>query len=160
MWKPYAGSIFDFMDKKILLLIFRTSFSKNWPFLLLFSNILILTKSIKGIAKLLPNYNQYDILNIFCHYLWVHLVKIRFFEKKSKNGQFLLNEVLKISNKNFLSIKSKMLPAQGFHINFQFRPKSDSHGTWGCSGPPGSRKRPRALQDGPIFYFFVSNGSL
>ena len=29
MWKPYTGSIFDFMDKNFSLVIFRTSFSKK-----------------------------------------------------------------------------------------------------------------------------------
>ena len=56
MWKPYARNIFDFIEKNILLLIFWTSFSENWPFMLLFSKNLILTKSTKGIDKTCPKY--------------------------------------------------------------------------------------------------------
>ena len=123
MWKPYTVSIFDFMDKKFLLMIFRTSFSENWPFLLLFSKILILSKLIRGIDK---TCSKYMLSTYFEHLLslpFINLDKIRIFEKSSKNGQFLLNEVLKINNKNFLSIKSKMLLTQGFLIDFQFQPK-------------------------------------
>ena len=122
MWKPYIVSFFDFMEKKILM-IFRTSFSKNWPFLLLLSKILILSKLINGKDK---SCSKYVNSIYFEHVLSIPLInldKIRIFEKSSKNGQFSLNEVLKITNKNFLSIKSKMLPVWGFHINFQFRPK-------------------------------------
>ena len=105
MWKPYTVSIFDFMDQKFLLMIFRTSFSKNWPFLPLFSKILILTKAIKDIDK---TSLKFVPLAYFEHILYVPLInldKIRFFEKVAKIGQFLLNEVLKITNKKFLAMK-------------------------------------------------------
>ena len=33
MWKPYTGSIFDFLQKNFLLVIFKTLFTANHPFL-------------------------------------------------------------------------------------------------------------------------------
>ena len=111
------------MDQNISLLIFRTSFSENWPFLLLFSKIVILTKSIKGLGKRCSKCQYGSYLGHVLSISLIDVVKIRIFDKSSKNGQFSLNEVLKISNKIFLTIKSKMFPVQGFHINFQFWPK-------------------------------------
>ena len=110
MWKPYTGSIFDFMDKKFLLVIFRTSFSKNWPILLLFSKILVLSKLIKGTDKICSKYGNGTYFKLVLPISFIALVKIRIFEKSGKNGQFLLTEVQKITYENFLSIKSKMLP--------------------------------------------------
>ena len=109
MWKSYTGNIFDFMVKKILLLIFKTSFSENWPFLLLLSKILILSKLINGKDKRCSKYVNSIYFEHVLSIPLINLDKIRIFEKSSKNGQFLLNEVLKIMNINFLSIKSKML---------------------------------------------------
>ena len=52
-----------------------------------------------------------------------HLSKNRFLSKLSKNGQFLLNEVKKISNDEIFLIKYKMLRMYDFHIDFQFQVK-------------------------------------
>ena len=98
------------MDKKILLVIFRTSFSKNWPFLLLFSKILVLSKLVKGTDKICSKYGNGTYFKLVLPISFIALVKIRIFEKVAKMANFLLNEVLKITNEKFLSIKSKMLP--------------------------------------------------
>ena len=82
MWKPYTWSIFDFMDKKFSLVIFRTSFGKNWPFLPLFSKILISTKAIWYIGK---TSLKYMLAPYFEHILSIHFInldKIKIFEKK------------------------------------------------------------------------------
>ena len=99
---------------------FQDFMRENWAFLLLFSKILILTKLINGIGKRCSKCHYGSYLGHVLSIPFVDLVKIRFFEKSSINGQFSLNEVQKISNKIFFSIKSKMFLAQGFHINFQF----------------------------------------
>ena len=88
MWKPYTGSIFDFMDKKFSLVIFWTSFSKNWPFLLLFSKILILSKLTKGIDKICSKYGTSIYFKLVLPIYHIALVEIRIFEKSGKNGQF------------------------------------------------------------------------
>ena len=110
MWKPYTGSIFYFMAKNFLLVIFRTSFSKNWPIFATFSKNLILSKLIKGTDKICSKYANGTYFKLVLPISFIALVKIRIFEKSGKNGQFLQNEVLKITNENILSIKSIMLP--------------------------------------------------
>ena len=153
MWKPYTGNIFDFMVKNILLLIFRTSFSKNWSFLLLFSKILILTKLINGIGKRCSKCHYGSYLGHVLSIPFIDLVKIRFFEKSSINGQFSLNRVQKINNKIFFSIKSKMFLAQDFHINFQFWLKKQlSRDLWMLQTP---RKQNQAESARGWSYFHI-----
>ena len=57
MWKPCTGSIFDFLQKKILLVIFKTLFTANHPFLDKFSPNLFLVKSPKSIYKFFSKIN-------------------------------------------------------------------------------------------------------
>ena len=58
MWKPYTGSIFDFLQKNFLLVIFKTLFSANHPFLDKISPNLVLVQS------LLSFYNFFSKINL------------------------------------------------------------------------------------------------
>ena len=56
-------------------------------------------------------------------FLWkqlTDLIKNKFLSKLSKNGQFSLHKVQKMTNKYFFTIKSKMLTIYDFHIDFHF----------------------------------------
>ena len=57
MWKPYSGSIFDFLQKIFLLVIFKTLFTANHPFFDNFSPNLFLVKSPKSFYKKFPKIN-------------------------------------------------------------------------------------------------------
>ena len=59
MWKSYVVNILDFIGKTILLVIFWTLCSENWPFLDNFDKNLVLVKSAKHFYKNCPKINSY-----------------------------------------------------------------------------------------------------
>ena len=109
MWKPYTVSILYFIGKKILLVIFQTLFTENCQFFEDFDQNLFLSKLWKGIYKNCPKiYHKWD----FRHFSLIpfhYLGKNRFWSKSSKNWQFSVNKVWKITNNIFFPLKYKML---------------------------------------------------
>ena len=121
MWKPYTVIILYFIKRIFLLPIFQTLFSENCCFLDNFDQNLFLVQKCKDTYK---SGAKNDFKLIFCHFLSISLhywTKNRFWSKLSKKGQFSLNKVRKMANKNIFSIKYEMITVYGFHIDFQFR---------------------------------------
>ena len=120
MGKSYIVNIFDFIGKIFLLVIFGTLFSENWPFLDNFDKNLVLVKSAKHFYKNFQKIYSYLNSEPFLSKCLIDLTKNKFLSKLSKNGQFPLNKVPKITNKKIFPIKSKMFTIYDFHIDFHF----------------------------------------
>ena len=118
MWNSYILHFLYFLKKSSSFVILLTLFTRNCPFLYNFDKNLILLIWLTHVNEKCAKISFALSPGLFLFKCISHFSKNKFLSKLTKNGQFLVNKVQKITSDNFFSIKYKMCRMCDFHIDF------------------------------------------
>ena len=113
------------MKKICLLVIIGILFCKNCPFLDNFHKNLFLVYIFQVLPKICPKTNFKLNFGHIIVKTQNNYTKNKFLSKLSKNRQFLLNKIPKMTNKQIFFIKGQMLPICDFYNTFSISASFD-----------------------------------